>query len=168
MSRIRILGIGSPSGDDQAGWLVIDALSNSGLRTGDDLHIEKLDRPGASLIPLLAQADWVILIDAMVSQPLPNKPGESRVQAGQIRHFDGQSWPDYRHGLSSHGLGVIESLSLARELGEFPARMDVYGIEAEQVLAGCPAGDTVQASAQRLAAHIAAELAHNGVCASPG
>lgn len=168
MSRVRILGIGSPSGDDQAGWLVIDALSNSGLRTGGDLYIEKLDRPGVSLIPLLAQADWVILIDAMVSSALSNKPGGSRAQAGQIRHFDNQSWPDYRHGLSSHGLGVIESLSLARELGELPARMDVYGIEAEQVQAGCPAGETVQASAQRLAARIAGELSRNSVYEKPG
>jgi hydrogenase maturation protease len=112
---------------------------------------------------LLAQADWVILIDAMVSSALSNKPGGSRAQAGQIRHFDNQSWPDYRHGLSSHGLGVIESLSLARELGELPARMDVYGIEAEQVQAGCPAGETVQASAQRLAARIAGELSRNSV-----
>ena len=163
MSRIRILGVGSPSGDDQAGWLVIDALSNSGLRTGGDLHIEKLDRPGVSLIPLLAQADWVILIDAMVSSALPKAPGESRARAGQIRHFDKQSWPDYHHGLSSHGLGVLESLSLARELGELPARMDVYGIEAERVQTGCPAGETVQASAQRLAAHIAGELSRNSV-----
>jgi hydrogenase maturation protease len=168
MSRIRILGIGSPSGDDQAGWLVIDALSNSGLRAGGDLHFEKLDRPGASLIPLLVQADWVILIDAMVSQPLSDTLGESRGQAGQIRHFDGQSWPDYRHGLSSHGLGVIESLSLARELGELPARMDVYGIEAEQVQAGRPAGEIVQASAQRLAARIAGELSRNSVHENQG
>ncbi len=163
MSRIRILGIGSPSGDDQAGWLVIDALSNCGLRTEDDLRIEKLDRPGVSLIPLLAQADWVILIDAMVSSAWSNKPGESRAQAGQIRHFDNQRWPDYRHGLSSHGLGVLESLSLARELGELPARMDVYGIEAEQVQAGCPAGEIVQASAQRLATYIAGKLSRNSV-----
>ncbi len=163
MSRIRILGIGSPSGDDQAGWLVIDALLSGGLQTGGDLLIEKLDRPGASLIPLLAQADWAILIDAMFSPPLLNKPSENRTQAGQIHHFDGQSWPDYRHGLSSHGLGVIESLSLARELGEFPARMDIYGIEAEQVQVGRPAGETVQASVQRLAAHIAVELSRNSV-----
>ncbi len=158
MSRVRILGIGSPSGDDQAGWLVIDALSNSGLQTGGDLLMEKLDRPGASLIPLLAQADWVILIDAMFSPA-----ALTTSQAGQIHHFDGQSWPDYRHGLSSHGLGVIESLSLARELGTLPARMDIYGIEAEQVQVGCPAGETVQASAQRLAAYIADELARNSV-----
>ncbi len=152
MSRIRILGIGSPSGDDQAGWLVIDALSNSGLRTGDDLHFEKLDRPGASLIPLLAQADWVILIDAM------SGPGGVGTQAGLIHHFDGQNWPEYRHGLSSHGLGVVDALSLARELGGLPDRLDIYGIEAGQVCVGCPAGEAIQASAQRLAARLAAEL----------
>ena len=158
MIRVHILGIGSPSGDDQAGWLVIDALSNSGLQTGGDLLMEKLDRPGASLIPLLDSADWVILIDAMFSPAALTSS-----LAGQVHHFDGQSWPDYQHGLSSHGLGVIESLSLARELGALPARMDIYGIEAEQVQVGCPAGEIVQASVQRLATHIADELVRNSI-----
>jgi Ni,Fe-hydrogenase maturation factor len=61
MSRVRILGIGSPSGDDQAGWLVADALQDAGL---EDVDIDKLDRPGTSLIPLLA-VSRLILIDAM-------------------------------------------------------------------------------------------------------
>jgi hydrogenase maturation protease len=155
---VHVLGIGSPSGDDQAGWLVVDALLNAGLRTGDDLLIEKLDRPGANLIALLAHVDWVILIDAMLNPVTSSNPS---TQAGQIHHFDGQNWPDYRHGLSSHGLGVIESLFLARELEAWPPRFDLYGIEAEQVRVGCPAGETVRTSAQRLARHIAAELSQN-------
>ena len=32
MSRVRIFGIGSSSGDDQAGWLTIDALLAAGLQ----------------------------------------------------------------------------------------------------------------------------------------
>ena len=46
MSRIRILGIGSPSGDDQAGWLVVDALAETGVGA----ELRKLDRPGATLV----------------------------------------------------------------------------------------------------------------------
>lgn len=156
MSRISILGIGSPSGDDQAGWLVIDALLGLGVQTQADLFMDKLDRPGVSLIPLLAQADWAILIDAMSGGPVG-----IGTQPGQIHHFDGQNWPEYRHGLSSHGLGVVDALLLARELGGLPGRLDIYGIEAGQVHVGCPAGEAIQASAQRLAARLAAELPQN-------
>ena len=46
MSRIHIFGIGSPAGDDQAGWLTVDALFAAGLHSEDGFVIEKLDRPG--------------------------------------------------------------------------------------------------------------------------
>ena len=75
MSRVRILGIGSPAGDDQAGWLVVDALLASDAHAGDEVVIEKLDRPGANLIPQLDGAAWIILVDAM----------QSNGQAGRIR-----------------------------------------------------------------------------------
>ena len=45
---VRILGIGSPSGDDQAGWLTVDALLASGVHTDGELVTAKLARPGAN------------------------------------------------------------------------------------------------------------------------
>ena len=153
MSKIRVLGIGSPSGDDQAGWLVADALLKSGSLQQAGVTIEKLDRPGISLIPLLANADWIILIDAMQCHPV-----QSCIEPGQVHHFDALSWPDYRHGLSSHGLGVIEALTLARELGEWPGRFDLFGIEVDQIQQDGPVTSRVLAGVQRLARHIEGEL----------
>lgn len=151
MSGVRILGIGSPLGDDQAGWLAIDALLAEGVPTEGVLAVEKLDRPGASLIPLLAGAPWVILIDAMQSGSRP----------GRIRRFDQGDWPDYGHGLSSHGFGVLGALSLARELGKLPSRLDLYGIEIGPVKPGEEAGAAIRAAAQQVACRIAAGLRGN-------
>jgi hydrogenase maturation protease len=145
VSATRILGIGSPSGDDQAGWLTVDALLAAGL---DELDVEKLDRPGASLIPMLENTSRVILIDAMQG----NGP------VGEIQHFDQKDWPGYCHGLSSHGFGVLAALMLARELGSLPPRLDLYGIGIGSVLPGAEAGHEVQAAAQRLAAIIVSSL----------
>ena len=145
MSRVRILGIGSPTGDDQAGWLTVDALLAAGL---DEVDIKKLDRPGANLIPLLENASRVILIDAM--------QGGSR--AGEIQRFDQKDWPGYCNGLSSHGFGVLDALTLARELGSLPSRLDLYGIGIGSVLPGEEAGPDVQAAALRLAAMIVSSL----------
>jgi hydrogenase maturation protease len=148
MSRVRIFGIGSPSGDDQAGWLTIDALLASGVQASGEIAIEKLDRPGANLIPLLDGAAWVILIDAM----------QSNGSVGRIRHFGVEDWPAYSQGLSSHGFGVLDALSLARELGSLPSRLDLYGIEIGLVSPGEQARSEIQAAAQQLAQRIAGEL----------
>ena len=149
MSTIRILGIGSPSGGDQAGWLTVDALRATGVGDIDEVFIDKLDRPGANLISLLEHASRVILIDAMQS----NGP------IGRIQRFDQMDWPDYRQGLSSHGFGVLDALSLARELGSLPARLDLYGIEIDSASPGEQAGGEIQAAARQLARRIAADLA---------
>ncbi len=148
MSRVRILGIGSPSGDDQAGWLVVDALPAAGLQCDEGMVIEKLDRPGANLIPLLEGAAWVILIDAM----------QSGSPIGHIRHFGAGDWPAYSQGLSSHGFGVLAALSLARELGGLPSRLDLYGIEIGLVSPGKQARSEIQAVAQHLARRIAGDV----------
>jgi hydrogenase maturation protease len=140
--RTQVIGIGSPSGDDQAGWLVIDALAN---RLPPDIEIIKLDRPGSTLIPLLENADQVILIDAMQGGGLP----------GEIRHFSKDDWAGYRTGLSSHGLGVFEALMLARELGVLPEELDLYGIEIGSVLEGNQPSEAILSAAGKLADRIA-------------
>lgn len=145
MSTVRILGIGSPSGDDQAGWLVVDALLACGL---DGIDAAKLDRPGVNLIPSMQDADWVILVDAMQSGAPP----------GQIRRFDAQDWPAHVQGLSSHGFGVLAALSLARELGSLPPRLDLYAIEIGPAKPGAAPGAAVGEAAWRLARLIAAEM----------
>ena len=144
---LRILGIGSPSGDDQAGWLTVDALLAAGVQS-TVVDIQKLDRPGASLVGLLGDADRVILIDAM----------QSDGAVGRIRHFAVDDWPAYRHGLSSHGLGVLDALALARELGSLPSRIDLYGIEIGSANPGALADRRIEAAAQQLAQQIADDL----------
>ena len=146
---VRVLGIGSPSGDDQAGWLVVDALTALGVHASDDVVIDKLDRPGVQLISLLDHAGWVILIDAMQSDDPP----------GHVQCFDRKDWPAYREGLSSHGLGVPDALLLARELGKLPARLDLYGIAIGAATPGESVQSAVMAAATRLAQRIAGDLA---------
>jgi hydrogenase maturation protease len=148
MSRVRILGIGSPSGDDQAGWLTIDALRAQAVPRDEGVVLDKLDRPGATLIAHLEHAERAILIDAMQCGGEP----------GSIRHFDQQDWPNYSQGLSSHGLGVLDALLLARELGCLPPRLELYGIEIAAACPGEPAGSEIRAAAAQLAEQIAAEL----------
>jgi hydrogenase maturation protease len=157
VSRVCILGVGSPSGDDQAGWLTVDALLDLGIRSGDGIVIEKLDRPGSALIPLLGRTAWLILVDAMQGE------GET----GEIRRFDQTDWPHYGHGLSSHGLGVIDALMLAGELGSLPPSLDLYGIEVGGTTPASSPSRAIRAAAARLANMIADRLG-SGFSTPPG
>ena len=139
MTSVHIFGIGSPSGDDQAGWLVVDALAN---RLPPGVEAFRLDRPGSALIGLLEKAaGGVILIDAMQGNGNP----------GDIHHFANDEWADYRTGLSSHGLGVFEALMLARELSCLPEKIDLYGMEIASALPGDQPCEAVITAAGRLA-----------------
>jgi hydrogenase maturation protease len=145
---VRILGIGSPVGDDQAGWLTVDALQSAGL---DDVEIEKLDRPGANLIPMLEGTPWVILVDAM----------QSGGQPGWVQRFDREDWPRYSSGLSSHGFGVLDALMLAQSLGSLPPRLDLYGIEIGSANPGDEVAAVISVAARQLARRIAREISLN-------
>ncbi|MGB5255439.1 MAG: hydrogenase maturation protease [Sedimenticolaceae bacterium] len=113
---IRVIGLGSPFGDDQAGWRVIDSLRARGL-SGIDLIT--LDRPGHSLINWLPEVDWLILVDAVSSDtPL-----------GSVMRLDPDSLDEAPSGISSHGLHIAEALQLASTLDCLPSRVEIYGIQ---------------------------------------
>lgn len=150
MKPVRILGIGSPSGDDQAGWLVIDALHALGCANGMGVVTGKLDRPGAGLVALLDDAEHAILVDAMQSGSSP----------GTLHCFNPADGPLPVAELSSHGFGVLAALALAQALGSLPPRVEVYGIE----IASAQPGDAVSAPV-RLAIHALAERIAATACA---
>ncbi len=145
--KIRIIGIGSPFGDDQIGWQVLDALKD---RLPPDVELIKLDHPGTGLIPLLEAIHQVILIDAM----------QGGGAAGTIRHFSHDEWADYQNGLSSHGVGVFDALMLAKELGVLPETVELYGIEIGTAMPGDASSEAVMAAAEDLAGKIASLVGH--------
>lgn len=147
MTRVRIIGIGSAAGDDRAGWLVVERLDRIGMPGCETVA---LDRPGLALLHYFADADAVILIDAMRGGGAP----------GSVRRFtldDLLSLPA-TSTVSVHGLGIVEALWLAERLDCLPPRLWLYAIEAGAVDAQSPAGAVVLESIERVAALIAAEL----------
>jgi hydrogenase maturation protease len=122
MSLIRILGVGSPLGDDDLGWWAVDLLECSDLSERlrpHRLELTRLDRPGPLLLDALKGADLVLLLDAMVSGAAP----------GTTRRLDPGELETLLAPVSSHGLDLPASLALARSLGIVEPRMIVIGIE---------------------------------------
>lgn len=154
MSELRIIGIGSPIGDDQAGWLVVEALRRAPLaqRLPRHTRLIALDRPGAQLIAHLDGAHTLVVVDAICSGAPP----------GTIHRVDGAARIQADVLVSSHGLGLATALELARALGALPANVLIYGIEIDPATGAAAPGKAMIDVVDRLAAQIAGELAGPG------
>ena len=119
----RVIGVGSPFGDDRAGWEVVAALE-AALRSGSApplrVDVRACDRPGAALVHMLAGVQHAVIIDAALSADSP---------AGSVRWL-GEREIGARRATSSHGFGLAEALALARALGDAPPQVSVLAISA--------------------------------------
>lgn len=122
---IVIVGLGSPHGDDQIGWVAIDRLRSCPV-PGISTH--KV-RGGIDLLECLDGQETGILIDAAAPAGHP----------GTIRSF---VWPCPELAAvlpwSTHGLGLVEALQLGESLGRNPIKIFIYTIESSDISPGAP------------------------------
>jgi hydrogenase maturation protease len=136
---IRIVGIGSPFGDDAVGLEVARILSRT-PPLGCEVIVA--DRAGLNLIDLLDHVPAAILIDAV----------RSGAPAGTFHQLSfvelSRSTAQF---VSSHELGIAVAVQLALKLGRGPVCGKVLGIEIAPVLARvpCPIGQTAQHAISR-------------------
>jgi hydrogenase maturation protease len=118
MNRALVVGVGSPAGDDQAGWRVVDLL---GARLPDGARALAIRAP-SQLWSVLDDREKLILIDAA-------RTGRPPGTAFRL------VWPDpaveTSFGPSSHGVGLGAALALADRLGKLPGRVVLFGIEGQ-------------------------------------
>jgi len=120
--RIKVIGIGSPFGEDKLGWDIVDLLIQDTSRIWNsdrELTFHILDRPGPLLLEHLKNTDKVILVDAIHN----TRHTHNLIRIG-IDQLDQAGTL-----ISSHGLGIKESLLLAKTLGQLPETI-ILGIEA--------------------------------------
>lgn len=115
---IRIVGIGSPNGDDRAGWEAAWRLRECSLQA----TIHTVDG-GQGLLDVLDGKGTLLLIDAL--EPTGH-PGY-RIRC---------TWPDnnlrFLSPGSTHDFSPLVALRLAESLGLLPQRVEVFGIEGEK------------------------------------
>lgn len=129
-----VIGIGSPDGgDDTVGWTVAAALEgicDTALSTGEP----------AELIERWRHQDRVVLVDAVRGEGSP----------GEITVVDLLSArPASRPASSSHGLGPIEAVGLARAIDRLPGSLTLVGIEARTFAPGTGLSPAVERGAAR-------------------
>lgn len=114
---IRIIGIGSPFGDDAVGLEIARLIAEA---PPPNCEVLAADRPGTKLVDLLEGANATILIDAVHSGMPPGTIHELP--------FDELEGSTARF-VSSHDLGVAAAIQLAHKLGRGPYVGKVIGIE---------------------------------------
>lgn len=126
MIPVKVIGIGSPFGDDRLGWEVIDQLRQYPLLKKLDSTLwqaSTCDRPGLQLLSAIQGAATVFLVDAIYSV---------QRTSGYVWHATAediaQQSTDTGDSFSSHGLGVFQAVELGRVLGLLPPRLEIYGI----------------------------------------
>jgi hydrogenase maturation protease len=113
---IRVIGLGSPFGDDRVGWRVIELLQ---ALLPAQIDLVALDRPGAALINWMQGVDHLVLVDAVCSGVAP----------GSIVALTPEDLETTSGRLTSHSLALSDTFRLAKRLGHMPARIDIYGVE---------------------------------------
>lgn len=125
-SSIRIIGLGNGlRGDDAIGLLAARRLRQT---IGNCVEVIEAEMAGVDLMELMKGARVTILIDAARSGQAPGTVHRLDASAGPIT---GQIF-----SRSSHAIGTVDALELARAMGILPSTVIVYGVEAGNTEAG--------------------------------
>jgi len=125
MKMIKIIGLYSPFGSDQCGYHAINYLKRN-LSNSKNISFLALDRPGIKLIEIIKNSDLVILVDAVISNQ----------EEGQIVRFEDNNFCNIIRNLSSHQLGILDTLNIAETLNMLPKKLVFYGIEINESYSG--------------------------------
>ncbi len=150
---LLILGLGNLlCADDAAGVRAVERLNEKYLLP-DGVQAMDGGTRGMALLPLLQDAERLILVDAVTADEPP----------GSLVRLEG---PDVAkataHQLSLHQLGVAELLDAARLMDALPSTIILVGVVPESVEFQPGLSEAVAGALPRLVAQVAAEAAMLG------
>lgn len=139
--RVLVIGVGNEfRGDDGAGLAVARRLSETAL---PGIEVIEASSEGGRLIETWSGFDSVVLIDAMRSGGPP----------GTLRRIDvsTESVPAYFRHRSTHAIGVLDAVELARAMDRLPRSVVLYGIEGIDYTAGTELSSEVRRAVEEAA-----------------
>lgn len=121
------IGIGSPHGEDRAGWEMVESLQKILRKTPGNAFIYCTRHP-AEWVSQLPECKRLVICDAMIS-------GAPR---GTLRVLRIEDLPAYQQNLfkSTHGMSLLESLELAKNLGVLPDEVEIRVVEIDPAVDG--------------------------------
>jgi hydrogenase maturation protease len=117
MPSTCVVGLGSPHGDDQFGWVVADRLAAETRRRHLSQVIVRRALSPSQLLDWLHGIDQLLLIDACRGQSSPAELFRLEWPAAGIEKF---------RGSGSHDYSVWQTLELASRLGSLPRKCHLW------------------------------------------
>lgn len=146
---IGIIGVGSSFGADCIAQHIIQLLQKkiNVTQFKNNIFCDYYDRPGFYLLECIKKFETVHLIDAVM--------GEKKI--GTLYRFDHiHAFKKNNLMLSSHGMGVAETLLLGEALNCLPSKIIIHGIEINATTD--LNSDEIQRASDQLVENILGEL----------
>jgi hydrogenase maturation protease len=143
-----VIGVGNEfRGDDAAGLIVARRLHE---RPALRAVVLTWEADPAGLLEAWNGAELAIVVDSAVSG----------AEAGTVKRFDASAVPLAASpvGSTTHALGVVEAIELARALDRLPRRLVVYCIEGRSFATGAPLDPSVEHAIDETMERIVDEL----------
>jgi hydrogenase maturation protease len=156
---IAVIGLGNVVlSDDGVGVRVVQRLSDR-HRPTDDVELVEGGTAGLLLLPLLADARRVIIVDAI----------DRGAPAGTLVRLDGADWASaFELRMTPHDIGLVDLLGAAQLSGAWPEQLVLHGIQPACTAIGTELSAPVAAALDGLVDAVAAELRRWGVGFAPG
>jgi hydrogenase maturation protease len=148
MAVVKVVGLGSPHGDDRAAWRVVEMLQAP--------EAVALGEP-SRLLEHLDGCAKLVLVDACRSGRPPGTILRLSLPHAALGTFPGRS---------SHGLSVGAVLALAEQLGRLPPALVLYAIEAQSCEPNQELSPAVSAALAELCRRVRQELSAAPVAAN--
>ena len=149
MTDRAVICVGNRSrSDDAVGPLIADELARAHPEI--PLHLSS-GEPG-ELLDLWSGLARVVLVDAVVT-------GRSEAGVVHVLQAATEPLPVVSHA-SSHGIGLAETIELARALNRLPSDVRVVGIEAGSLDPGSELTPSVADAVPRAVARVLEEVGH--------
>jgi hydrogenase maturation protease len=159
MSRLTVLGLGSPlMSDDGVGLVVLERLRQPGM-VADDVDLVDGGTWGMNLLPVIEGATHLLLVDAIGAGAAP----------GTVARLEREMLPRVLgHKLSPHQIDLREVLALATLRGTLPERAVAIGVEPDRIALGTTLSPVVEAAVPQIVTAVQAQLAEWRAAAAAG
>jgi len=147
--KLLVVGIGNPDrGDDAVGALVVQALCG---RLPADVRVIERRSDMLGLIEDWSGCEGLVCIDAAAPLGRPGRIHRIDLHAGPLPK-------QFFSRMSSHDVGLAETIGLARTLQLAPRRIIVYAVEGGSFDSGAPPTPPVAAAVRVVAQRIVTEI----------
>jgi hydrogenase maturation protease len=150
---VSIVAVGSPHGDDQIGWRVIERLQRKPLPGVSAAAVSEAVR----VLDHLEGCKTLVLVDAC----------RSGARAGTIHRL---VWPDPRlqgqDNVSTHGFSLLQALELAAALGHLPPHVVLIGVEVQACSPTAQMSLPVRRALPKLYWQVLADVRRHGIAIS--